>query len=53
MLRVGGSYDGDFIDDNLHGRGIYTSPDGDRFEGDWRDNKRHGRGIMTYANKDR
>jgi hypothetical protein len=53
MLRGGGRFEGDWVDNRKHGRGIYTLPNGNGFEGDFRNGKRHGRGIMTYADKDR
>ena len=53
MLRGGGRYEGDYIDDKRTGHGIYTWADGNRYEGDFLDGKMHGRGIFTWANKNR
>ena len=48
VLQDGSKYDGDFKDDNMHGRGIYTWSDGRRYDGDYKDNKKHDRGCMVY-----
>jgi hypothetical protein len=53
MLRGGGRYEGDFIDNKRTGRGIFNWPDGNRYEGDFINNKGTGRGILTFANGDR
>ena len=29
------------------GKGVMTSPDGQKYEGDWVDGKREGKGVMT------
>ena len=41
-------YEGEYRDGNLHGRGTFTWPDGDRYEGEWRDGKTHGHGTYTW-----
>ena len=40
-----GSYEGDWVNDKKHGRGIFTWADGDRYEGDYLNGKMNGRGI--------
>ena len=53
LLRIftgaNGSYDGDWVEGNMHGRGVYTYANGDSYDGDWVDDKKHGRGVHTYA----
>ena len=45
----GGSYDGDWVEGEMHGRGVYTYAHGDSYDGDWVEGKKHGRGVHTYA----
>jgi len=52
-LGDGRAYEGEWLNGNLHGRGIFTSADGNRYDGEWRDDKKHGRGINTSADGDR
>ncbi len=53
MLRGGGRYEGDWVDNKMTGRGLHTIASGNRYEGDYLNDKRHGRGIYTFANKNR
>jgi hypothetical protein len=39
----GSTYVGQWKDDKMNGRGIYTSPDGTRYEGEWKDGKSIGK----------
>ena len=32
----------------LHGRGVYTWPDGRKYEGEYKDDKKDGEGIYTW-----
>ena len=53
-LDSGETYEGEWLNGKLHGRGIWTcSRSGERYEGDWVDGKKHGRGIFTWRNKNR
>ena len=45
----GSEYDGQWMDDKHHGKGIMTGADGDKYDGEWKDGKRHGKGIETKA----
>lgn len=45
----GDKYDGEWIDGQMHGVGVYFYADGDKYEGNWKYNKRHGHGVVTYA----
>jgi len=48
----GDEYDGDFIDGERQGHGIYRySSNGDKYEGDWYKNNKHGIGKMNYNGK--
>ena len=49
----GDIYEGDFQDDQRHGKGIFTCANGDKYEGAWLYDKRHGQGIFTCANGDK
>lgn len=42
------TYDGEYQDGKMNGRGILTSVDGRRYEGQYRDDKQDGRGIDTW-----
>ena len=42
-------YKGDWFNDQPHGRGIETWPDGSRFEGDYYAGLRHGKGTFLWA----
>ena len=46
-------YDGDFVKDKAHGRGIFNCRNGDRYEGEFFKDAREGKGIWYYANGDR
>ena len=35
----GSCYEGQFFDNNIHGRGIYKWSDGRTYDGDWENNK--------------
>ena len=32
----------------LHGKGIYTWPDGRKYEGEYKDDKKDGEGVYTW-----
>ena len=40
-------YIGDYRDNQLHGHGTLTWPDGDKYVGQVRDSQQHGQGIHT------
>ena len=48
----GQTYNGDWADDNKHGKGVYRWPNGDSYEGDWVNDKRTGRGVFRWADGD-
>jgi hypothetical protein len=42
-------YDGQFVDDKEHGRGVQTAADGGTFDGSFEEGKAHGDGTHTSA----
>jgi hypothetical protein len=47
---AGDTYNGDWVEGNRTGQGVYNFASGNRYEGQWKDNKKHGKGKMKYAN---
>ena len=45
----GDKYDGDWVDDKKHRKGVFTWADGNKYDGDWVDDKRTGKGVSTFA----
>ncbi|MCI5222155.1 MAG: hypothetical protein D3924_05665 [Candidatus Electrothrix sp. AR4] len=43
-------YVGQLEDNNLHGKGTFTWPDGNEYSGDWLQGKRHGKGRFIWKN---
>ncbi len=43
-------YVGQLKDNNLHGKGTLTWPDGNEYSGDWLQGKRHGKGRLVWKN---
>ena len=41
-------FKGFWKDNNYHGKGKLTRPNGDTYEGDWKEDKREGFGIQFY-----
>ena len=46
----GDIYDGQFLNDKRHGKGIYHYANGERYEGDYFEGMRQGQGTMYYKN---
>jgi hypothetical protein len=46
-------YQGEWKDNNKHGKGTYYWANGGRYEGEWKDDKMHGKGTNYYASGDR
>jgi hypothetical protein len=44
-----GRFEGDWVNNNRTGHGIFTRPSGNRYEGDYLNDERHGRGIYSWA----
>ena len=47
-----GSYEGSWVQNKRHGRGVFKYPNGDLYEGNWSNNHKHGYGRYVYANGD-
>uniref|UniRef100_A0A7S1IU63 MORN repeat-containing protein 5 n=1 Tax=Eutreptiella gymnastica TaxID=73025 RepID=A0A7S1IU63_9EUGL len=45
-------YNGAYINNLKHGKGVMKNKDGTVYKGDWKDNKRHGEGVYCYLNGD-
>ena len=44
----GSRYEGDFVHNNIHGKGTYKWGDDRQYTGDWKDNKMDGQGVFTW-----
>lgn len=53
MWPDGKMYEGEFKNDECHGKGTLYYPDGKRFEGDWKEGKKHGSGHYHWPNGQR
>ena len=50
MIWYNGSrYEGQWLEQKLHGYGEYTGSNGDRYKGQWENDKRNGSGTMIYS----
>ena len=47
--KNGDKYEGGYLDNNLHGYGVYTWNSGDKYEGEYAYGKRNGKGVYTWA----
>ena len=45
-------YEGDWVNNQMHGKGIYKFRNGDIYEGDRVNGKKHGYGTYKYKNGD-
>ena len=48
-IKNGCYYEGGFLDNKFHGKGVYHWTDGDEYEGTWKDGEQHGVGIFRSA----
>lgn len=47
---VSSFYDGEFLENNMHGKGIYKWANMVKeYEGDWVQNKMHGKGLFKWS----
>ena len=49
-MSDGKVYEGEFIDDQFHGKGKLTMKDGSYYDGNWEKNKQNGKGIKKNSN---
>jgi hypothetical protein len=47
-FKSGGSYEGEWRDDDFNGFGTYIWSEGDKYIGEWRDGQRHGKGTYIF-----
>lgn len=52
MFSNGVKYVGDFVDDEFHGHGVYTSSEQEEYSGEFINGKRSGKGKLKFANGD-
>lgn len=52
-MRLHKQYEGEWRDDEKHGKGTFYYQNGDKFEGLFARNQRSGYGVMQYANGDK
>lgn len=50
MMDNGMEYKGDFVNNIVHGLGVYKWPSGVVFEGRWENSKMNGSGKMIWPN---
>jgi hypothetical protein len=41
-------YEGEWLENKMHGYGTYTWPDGRMYVGDYLNGAQHGQGVLTY-----
>lgn len=49
----GGRYEGDWVDDRIHGKGKSVYSNGNVYDGEWTDGRINGYGTLTYADGDK
>src|SRR2546423_1867990 len=45
----GRKYDGEWVNNTMHGKGVLTWKDGRKYDGTFANDKRHGYGMYTWA----
>ena len=43
------TYEGDWVNDEMNGKGVYTYISGSIYTGHWKSNKHHGKGLLTFS----
>jgi hypothetical protein len=49
LYKGGIKYTGEFRDDEQHGKGVLTDPDGTTYAGEFANGKKHGQGCIRYS----
>ena len=44
----GEKFEGEFKNDNMHGKGVLTEASGNQYLGHWKEGKRDGKGTMNF-----
>ena len=44
----GRRYDGDWKNNQMHGKGVFTWDNGKRYEGEYKDDKKNGYGVFSW-----
>ncbi|WMJ75543.1 hypothetical protein RCC89_20620 [Cytophagaceae bacterium ABcell3] len=52
IFETGSIYEGEWKNNQRHGKGFQKFKNGEVYEGDWRNDKREGSGIYTFRNGD-
>lgn len=52
-MKSGSRFEGEWKNDNMHGKGTYHSENGDHYKGEFKDDTMHGKGTFHFANGDR
>ena len=47
----GATYEGQWEDSKMHGRGVFTFPNGNVYDGEWATDLKHGFGVLEYVNQ--
>ena len=42
-------YEGEWVDGKMHGRGVYTFPNGNKYDGEWQNDLKDGYGVLQCA----
>lgn len=49
MADNGGTYLGQFFNDEMHGNGVFTMPDGGQYIGEFEHGQQHGDGMLITS----
>jgi hypothetical protein len=41
-------FNGEWLNNKMHGKGVFTWSDGRKYEGDYHDDKKSGYGVFTW-----
>ena len=52
MSANGDVYDGEWVANNMNGKGTMIYANGDKYDGEWKLGKREGKAVLNMANTD-